>query len=71
MKTSFEKNDDNNNLYLKTEKGKAILLVEIFIDDIILGGEDTLCKTLANKIMKELEMSMFGEIQFFVGLQVN
>ena len=30
----FENTNDNNNLYLKIEKGKGILLDEIFIDDI-------------------------------------
>ena len=70
IKIGFEKIDDNNNLYLKTEGGKGILLAEIFFDDIIFGGPNALCKTFANEIKKEFEMCMFGEIKFFVGLQV-
>ena len=71
MKTGFERIDDNRNLYLKTKKGKGILLSEIFVDDIIIGGRDNLCKDFINEIKKEFEMSMFGEIKFFVGLQVH
>ena len=66
----FEKTDENNNLYLKIEGGKWILLAQIFFDYIIFGGQNALHKTLANEMMKEFEMSMFGEIKFFVGLQV-
>ena len=68
VKIGFEKTDNNNNLYLKTEGGKGILLAEIFVDDIIFGGQDGLCKAFANEMKKEFEMSMFGEIKFFVGL---
>ena len=35
VKIGFERTDDNKNLYIKTEKGKDILISEIFVDDII------------------------------------
>ena len=60
-----------NNLYLKTKKGKRILLTKIFFDDIIFGGQDTLCKIFSWELMSEFEISMFGEINFFVSLQIN
>ena len=68
VKIGFERTDDNNNLYLKTEKGKDILLSKFFVDDIILRGEDALCKDFANQVKHKFEISMFGEINFFVGL---
>ena len=71
IKIHFEKTNDNNNLYLKIEKGKGILLAEIFVDDIIFGGQDNLCRKFAKEMMDEFEMSMFGEIKFFVGLQIK
>ena len=70
VKIGFERANDNNNLYMKRVKGKGILLFEIFVDDIIFGGQDALCKDFANQMKHEFEMSMFGEIKFFVGLQV-
>ena len=68
VKIGFERNDDNNNLYIKTMKGKGIFLSKIYVDDIIFGGQDSLCKDFANQMKLEFEMSMFGEIIFFVGL---
>ena len=66
----FQKTDKNKNKYLKIEGGKGILLTKIFVDDIIFGGKNALCKIFANEMMKQFEMSMFGEIKLFVGLQV-
>ena len=71
VRIGFERIEDNRNPYLKNKKGKGILLSGIFVDDIIFGGQDTLCKAFANEIKKEFEMSMFGVIKFFLGLQVH
>ena len=71
VKIGFERTDDNNNLYMKVDKDKGVLISKIFVDDIIFGGQDALCKDFANQMKQEFEMSMFGEIKFFVGLQVN
>ena len=70
VKIGVERTNGNNNLYIKIEKGKDILLYEIFVDDIIFGEKDALCKYFADQIKPEFEMSIFGEIKFFVGLQV-
>ena len=70
VKIGFERTNDNTNLYIKIENGKDILLFEIFVDDIIFGGQDSLCKDFANQMKHEFETSMFGEIKLFVGLQV-
>ena len=71
VKIGFERTDDNINLYMKIDEDKGILLSEIFVDDIILGGKDALCKDFANQMKQEFKMSMFGEIKFFVGLQIH
>ena len=54
-----------------SKEGKDILILEIFVDDIIFGGKDALCKDFADQMKHDFEMSMFGEIKFFVGLQVH
>ena len=53
----------------RQKKGKDIMLSKKIVDDIIFGGQDALCKDFANQMKLEFEMSMFGEIKFFVGLQ--
>ena len=55
---------------MKIEKDKVILISKIFVDDIIFGGQDALCKDFANQMKQEFEMSIFGEIKFFLRLQV-
>ena len=71
VKIGFERTDDNKNLYLKTENDTCILLSKFFVDDIIFGGQDSLCKAFANKRKQEFKMSMFGEIKLSMRLQVN
>ena len=41
------------------------------MDDIIFGGPNKLCKIISQEMMNEFEMSVFSEIKFFVGLQIN
>lgn len=71
VKIGFGKIDDNNNMYIKSEEGKDILISEIFMDDIIFGGKEVLSKDFTDKMKHEFEMSMFEEIKFFVGLQIH
>ena len=48
-----------------------ILLVQIYVDDIIFGSTDSsLCKGFASIMQGEFEMSMMGELTFFLGLQI-
>lgn len=47
-----------------------LLIVIVYIDDIICGGNDSLCKEFAKEMQKKIEMSMIGELFFFIGLQV-
>nr|GFA46609.1 retrovirus-related Pol polyprotein from transposon TNT 1-94 [Tanacetum cinerariifolium] len=49
-----------------------ILVVQVYVDDIIFGSTDPRYSTLFSDLMKSrFEMSMMGEMTFFLGLQVN
>nr|KYP57466.1 Copia protein [Cajanus cajan] len=49
-----------------------ILLVQIYVDDIIFGAtNDYLCKEFSSDMQSEFEMSMMGELNFFLGLQIR
>ncbi|KAJ9541655.1 hypothetical protein OSB04_028161 [Centaurea solstitialis] len=49
-----------------------ILLVQIYVDDIIFGLTDvSMCKEFESLMQSEFEMSMMGELTFFLGLQVK
>ncbi|GJZ06470.1 retrovirus-related pol polyprotein from transposon TNT 1-94 [Tanacetum coccineum] len=52
--------------------GDDILLVQIYVDDIIFGSTNLVFSNRFAKLMKDnFEMSMMGEIKFFLGLQVH
>lgn len=40
IKIGFVRTSENNNLYLKSEDENNVLIAEIFLDDIIFGGND-------------------------------
>jgi len=61
----------DNNLYVKSDMDFHIIIV-VYVDDIIFGGsKDKLCKEFANQMQSKFEMSMLGELAYFLGLQVN
>ena len=71
VQIGFQRKNDNNSLYIKEGLDNMIVLAEIFVDDTLFTGNDDLCKEFLEKMNKEFEMSMFGEIKFFVGLQIQ
>ncbi|GJU19821.1 retrovirus-related pol polyprotein from transposon TNT 1-94 [Tanacetum coccineum] len=49
-----------------------ILVVQVYVDDIIFGSTHPRYTQLFSDLMKSrIEMSMMGEMMFFLGLQVN
>ena len=51
------------------KQGKHILVVQIYVDDIIFGSTNKILCTKFSDIMKnEFEMSLMGELQFFLRL---
>ena len=57
-------------LFLK--QGTDIILVQIYVDDIIFGGSShALVAKFSDTMSKEFEMSMMGELTFFLGLQIK
>jgi hypothetical protein len=53
-------------------KGDDILIFQVYVDDIIIGGSShSLVMRFAEDMSREFEMSMMGELQFFIGLQIK
>ena len=54
------------------KKDNDILLVQIYVDDIIFGStNESLCKEFSIDMQSEFEMSMMGELNYFLGLQIK
>jgi hypothetical protein len=53
-------------------QGDDILIVQVYVDDIVFGDlTHSLVARFAEDMSKEFEMSMMGELQFFLGLQIK
>ena len=49
-----------------------MILVQAYVDDIIFGStNDQLCSRFAKLMQCKYEMSMIGELTYFLGLQVS
>ena len=60
-----------DNGFIKTEEG-AWLLVQVYVDDIIFGSTNhKLCEEFEKIMKSKFQMSSMGELNFFLGLQVN
>jgi hypothetical protein len=52
--------------------GNDFLLVEIYVDNIIFGGSShVLVLSFQKMIENEFQMSMIGELTFFLGIEVK
>jgi len=71
IKNDFKRGQVDTTLFRRTLE-KDILLVQIYVDDIIFGSTNaSLCKEFSKLMQDEFEMSMMGELKFFLGIQVN
>ena len=61
IKISFIRNFNGSNIF-----------VQIYVDDIIFGYTDEkLCSKFAKLMQSKYEMSMMGELTYFLGFQVK
>jgi hypothetical protein len=67
----FKKCTVESNLYIKSE-GDNLLVVLVYVDDIIFGcTNESSIQWFANSMQTKFEMSMIGELSYFLGLQVK
>ncbi|CAO2163650.1 unnamed protein product [Urochloa humidicola] len=61
----------DNTLFTK-KIGNDIFICQIYVDDIIFGStNEEYCKEFGDMMSNEFEMSMIGELSFFLGLQIK
>jgi hypothetical protein len=67
----FEMGKVDKTLFL-LRQGDDILIVQVYVDDIVFGGSShSLVARFAEDMSKEFEMSMMGELHFFLRLQIK
>ena len=71
LEKGFSKGKVDTTLFIKKTKND-LLIVQIYVDDIIFGATNhCLCKEFSKLMQGEFEMSMMGELKFFLGLQIK
>jgi hypothetical protein len=67
----FKRGTVDNNMYIEIEDNN-LLIVLVYVDDIIFGcNKDSLVQWFSSAMESEFEMSMIGELPFFLGLQIT
>lgn len=67
----YNKGGVDKTLFVKNSKGK-LMIAQIYVDDIVFGSmSDQMLKHFVQQMESEFEMSMVGELTYFLGLQVK
>ncbi|GJR69282.1 retrovirus-related pol polyprotein from transposon TNT 1-94 [Tanacetum coccineum] len=71
IQNKFVRGKIDNTLFIFKTEGD-VLLVKVYMDDIIFGLTNyKLCKHLEKLMIKKFEISMMGELTYFLGLQIK
>ena len=67
----YDRGNVDTTLFIK-RVNKGMIVVQIYVDDIIFGSStQNLCEEFSELMQKEFEMSLMGELTYFLGLQVK
>jgi hypothetical protein len=67
----FTRGQADRTLFIRNQ-GNQKLIVQIYVDDIIFGATlDSQAHDFSKEMKQEFEMSMIGEFNYFMGLQVK
>jgi len=71
LRNGFIRGKIDNTLFILHDKSD-ILLVQVYVDDIVFGSTNNkMCEKFSKIMSSEYEMSMMGELTYFLGLQVK
>ncbi|GAA0167278.1 transmembrane signal receptor [Lithospermum erythrorhizon] len=71
LKKGYVRGSVDSTLFIKREAGK-IMVAQIYVDNIVFGGvSEQLVKQFVQQMEGEFEMSMVGELKYFLGIQIN
>jgi len=71
LSQGYERGKTDKTLLIK-KACNNIILVQVYVDDIIFGStNEILCEQFVKAMQGEFEMSMMGELNYFLGLQIK
>ena len=70
QKQSFNRGGFDSNIYIKANEDELLIMV-VYVDDIMFGSnKEYLVKWFVEEMKSEFEMSIIGELTFYLGLQI-
>jgi hypothetical protein len=69
MGLGFTKSEADANLYQILVEGKLLIIV-LYVDDLILTGDEKLIHSCKDDLAKEFEMKDLGLLRYFLGLEI-
>ena len=71
MSNGFTRGQANRTLFIKKVDGELVV-AQVYVDDIIFGStKDDLAHSFSSMMKTELEISIIGELNYFLGLQIH
>ncbi|PNY01125.1 putative LRR receptor-like protein kinase, partial [Trifolium pratense] len=68
----YRKGGNDKTLFVKEKRGNLMIAQIYVVDDIVFGGMvDPMVQHFVNQMQSEFEMSLVGELTYFLGLQVK
>ena len=71
MDHGFKRGQVDQTLFVKRDE-KSLLVAQVYVDDIVFGSTiNHLAHEFSEEMKRKFEMSMVGELNYFLGLQVK
>ena len=71
MDHGFKRGQADQTLFVKRDE-KSLLVTQVYVDDIVFGSTiNHLAHEFSKEMKMKFEMSMVGELNYFLGLQVK
>ena len=68
IEKGYERGGVDNTLFIKNDK-RGIIIAQIYVDDIVFGSTSmSMLDVFVNQMKIEFEISMVGELTYFLGL---
>ena len=68
-RVGFTKSEADVNLYHIVVKGKFLIII-LYVDDLILTGDDQLIMSCKEDLAREFKMKDMGLMHYFLGMEV-
>jgi transposase InsO family protein len=71
VNNGYRKGGSDKTLFVKESEGN-LMIAQIYVDDIVFGGmSNQMVQHFISQMQSEFEMSLVGELTYFLGLQVK